>query len=60
MTNVTIPFGGKPFTFSVPERNLIEVLSPKPSIPLSDLTAAIDNALDHPIDQPPWNQRDPA
>jgi len=56
MTNITIPFDGQPLTFSVPERNLIEVLSPKPSTPLSDLAGAIDTALDHPIDQAPLKQ----
>jgi len=56
MTSVTIPFDGKPLTFSVPEQNLIEVLSPKVKKPLDDLTAAIDNALAHPIDQAPLEQ----
>lgn len=56
MTSVTIPFDGKPLTFSVPEQNLIEVLSPRPSKPLEDITAAIDYALDHPIDQAPLEQ----
>ena len=56
MTSVTIPFNGKPLSFSVPEQNLIEVLSPKPSVVLSNLEAAIDKALDHPIDQPPLKQ----
>ena len=56
MTKVTIPFDGQPLTFSLPEENLIEVLSPKPTTPLSDLTSAIDNALDHPIDQAPLEQ----
>lgn len=56
MTQVTIPFDGKPLTFSVPEQNLIEVLSPKPSKPLSNLASAIENALDHPIDQAPIGQ----
>ena len=56
MTSVTIPFDGKPLTFSVPEHNLIEVLSPRSSEPLGDLTQAINNALDHPIDQPPLGE----
>jgi len=56
MTKVTIPFDGKPLTFSVPSRNLAEVLSPKPSKRLTNLTAAIENALDHPIDQAPLGQ----
>jgi len=56
MSKVTIPFDGKPLTFSVPEHNLIEVLSPKPSTPLSNLATAIDYALDHPIDQAPLKQ----
>jgi nickel-dependent lactate racemase len=56
MTSVTIPFNGRPLSFSVPGQNLIEVLSPKPSVVLSNLEAAIDKALDHPIDQPPLKQ----
>jgi nickel-dependent lactate racemase len=56
MTSVTIPFNGRPLSFSVPGQNLIEVLSPKSSVVLSNLTAAIDKALDHPIDQPPLKQ----
>jgi len=56
MASVTIPFDGKPLTFSVPDHNLIEVLSPKTSEPLSDLTAAIGDALDHPIGQAPLGQ----
>lgn len=56
MTSVTIPFDGKPLTFSVPEHNLIEVLSPKPSKPLSNLADAISDALDHPIDQAPLGE----
>ncbi len=57
MTKVTIPFDGKPLTFSVPRQNLVEVLSPKPSKPLGNLTAAIENALDHPLGQAPLGQR---
>jgi hypothetical protein len=37
MAKVTIPFDGKPLSFEVPERNLAEILSPKPSTPLSGL-----------------------
>lgn len=51
MTNVTFPFDGKPYSFEVPERNLLEVLSPRPSVPLSDLDWAIKDALEAPINQ---------
>jgi nickel-dependent lactate racemase len=37
----------------VPDRNLADVLSPKPSTPLSDLEGAISRALDAPIGQEP-------
>ena len=53
MANVTIPFGGRPVTFGVPDRNLAEILSPKPSTPLSDLDQAINAAFDAPIGQEP-------
>ena len=56
MASVTIPFNGSPLSFSVPGQNLIEVLSPKPSVVLDNLTAAINEALEHPIDQPPLKQ----
>ena len=57
MTTLTIPFGGKPRELEVPDRNLAEVLSPKPSKPLPDLDAAIETALDAPIGQPPLEAR---
>ena len=53
MANVTIPFGGRPVTFGVPDRNLAEILSPKPSMPLNDLDLAIKDAFDAPIGQEP-------
>jgi nickel-dependent lactate racemase len=53
MANVTIPFDGNPLSFTVPDRNLADVLSPKPSTPLSDLEGAISRALDAPIGQDP-------
>lgn len=53
MAIVTIPFDGNPSSFAVPDRNLAEVLSPKPSKPLSDLERAINLALDVPIGQEP-------
>lgn len=53
MAMLTIPFDGNPLTFEVPDRNLAEVLSPKPSTPVSDLDGAIDAALDTPIGQEP-------
>ncbi|WP_372683461.1 nickel-dependent lactate racemase [Desulfosarcina sp.] len=53
MATVTIPFDGNPVTFGVPDRSLAEILSPKPSTPVSDLERAIDAALDVPIGQEP-------
>jgi nickel-dependent lactate racemase len=52
MAIVTIPFGGAPVDLEIPDRNLAEVLGPKPSRALPDLDAAIEAALDTPIDQP--------
>lgn len=51
MTLVTIPFGGRPLGFDVPDANLAEILSPHPSRPLENLSAAIEEALDRPIGQ---------
>jgi nickel-dependent lactate racemase len=53
MSIVTIPFGGEPHELNVPDRNLAEVLSPSESRALPDLDAAIEAALDAPIDQFP-------
>ncbi|MFW2368999.1 MAG: nickel-dependent lactate racemase [Desulforhopalus sp.] len=53
MANVTFPFDGKPYSFEVADRNLVEVLSPKPSEILSNLDQAIKKALDSPIGQSP-------
>ncbi len=53
MASVCIPFGGMPLSFDVPDRNLAEILSPRPSTPLADLEGAIDSALDSPIGQEP-------
>lgn len=53
MANVTFPFGGKPYRIEIADRNLAEVLSPKPSTPLSDLDRAVHEALDGPINQRP-------
>jgi len=53
MAEITIPFGGAPLRFEVPDRNLAEVLSPKPSTPLADLDAAVAAALAAPIGAPP-------
>ena len=53
MATVTIPFNGNPLSFVVPNRNLAEILSPKSSIPISDLDRAIDDAFDAPIGQDP-------
>jgi len=56
MANVTIPFDGNPLSFTVPDRNLADVLSPKPSTPLSDLEGAISRALYAPIGQDPMEK----
>jgi len=56
MAEVTIPFDGQPLRFTVPEQNLAEILTPQSSEPLDDLTAAIDTALDQPINQAPLEQ----
>jgi len=56
MTTVTMPFGGKPLRFEVPDRNLAQVLEPNGSTPLADLDAAIATALANPIGQPPIEQ----
>ena len=56
MATVTVPFDGAPLSFAVPDRNLAEVLSPRPSTPLSDLGQAIDAALEAPIGQDPLEQ----
>jgi len=53
MPMLTIPFGGKPHELEIPDRNLAEILSPKPSQAVPDLDAAIEDALDAPIEQPP-------
>ena len=41
MAHATIPFSGSLYSFEVPDRNLAEILSPKPSEPLPDLDGAI-------------------
>ncbi|MCB2145139.1 MAG: nickel-dependent lactate racemase [Deltaproteobacteria bacterium] len=53
MATVTLPFDGSPVTFGVPDRNLVETLSPRPSTPLRDLERAIEEAFDAPIGQEP-------
>lgn len=53
MTTLTIPFGGKPFELDIPNRNLAEVLSPRPNKAVPDLDTAIEAALDTPIGQSP-------
>lgn len=56
MAIVTIPFGGEPIEVGIPDRNLAEVLRPRPSAALPDLDMAIETALDAPIDQPPLRE----
>lgn len=51
MAQVEIPFGGTPYTFTIPDKNLIEVLTPVHSTPLADLDREIEKALDQPIGQ---------
>jgi len=51
MTLVTIPFGNRQLGFDVPDANLAEILSPHPSRPLENLSAAIEEALERPIGQ---------
>lgn len=53
MAQVEIPFDGNPLLFAVPGKNLIEVLTPAHSTPLTDLEQEIEKALDNPIKQPP-------
>lgn len=52
MPEVTFPFGGGSLSVDVPDRNLAEVLSPRPSRPIDDLPAAISAAFDSPIGHP--------
>jgi len=56
MTQVSIPFDGKPYTFEVADENLIEVLSPVESSPVGDLDAEIHRALSNPIGQAPLGE----
>jgi len=53
VTEIQIPFGGRPYLFSIPPENLAQVLRPAAPAPLADLGAAVESALDHPIGQPP-------
>jgi len=57
MATLTIPFGGESCKLEIPDRNLAEVLSPKPSKALPDLEGAIEAALDAPIGQVPLEAR---
>jgi nickel-dependent lactate racemase len=52
MAILTIPFGGESQNLEIPDRNLSEVLTPRPSQALADLDAAIKAALDAPIGHP--------
>lgn len=56
MANVTIPFDGNPVSFGVPDRNLAEILSPRPSKPISDLEKAIEAAFDASMGQEPLDK----
>ena len=56
MAKVTIPFGGVPTSFEVPDENLIEVLSPDEAPAVADLDAEIDRAISNPINQAPLEE----
>lgn len=56
MVRVEIPFGGHPVSFEVAKENLIEILSPAHSLPLSNLEKEIESALNAPIDQKPLEE----
>ncbi len=49
MPTITIPYGSKNFSFSIPEANYVETVSPRSVQPFSDEDAAIEAALDNPI-----------
>jgi len=49
MAEVHIPFGGIDLSFRVDDRNLAEILTPQPSVALTDLERHIAHALDNPI-----------
>jgi len=53
MAEVILPFDGKPYRLQVPDKNLAEILSPKPFPTVANLEAEIEHALDHPIHQAP-------
>ena len=53
MATIALPWLDGQISFEVPDRNLIEVLSPKAVAPVPDLARAIDEALDAPIDLGP-------
>jgi lactate racemase len=57
MTQFTIPFDGKSYRLDVPDRNLAEVLSPRPGQCVKDLAAEIERVLSHPINQEPIENR---
>ncbi|MGW8186257.1 MAG: nickel-dependent lactate racemase [Desulfobacterales bacterium] len=51
MANVTFPFDGTTCNFAINDKNLAEILSPRPSEILADLDRAVAAALDAPINQ---------
>lgn len=51
MAKVRFPFDGGEYSLEVEDKNLSEILSPRPSQPLADLDRAIEEALDDPIGQ---------
>ncbi len=57
MTQVTIPFDGKPYRFDVPDHNLAEVLCPRSAPSVEDLEGEIEKALSSPINQEPMEHR---
>ncbi|MCU0575188.1 MAG: nickel-dependent lactate racemase [Syntrophobacteraceae bacterium] len=57
MAEIIIPFDGKPYRLKVPDKHLVEVLSPKPFPAVAELETQIEHALDHPIRQAPLETR---
>jgi nickel-dependent lactate racemase len=56
MAKILMPFGGQTIGVTIPDGNLAEVLTPKATETLPDLDAAIERALDNPINQPPLEE----
>jgi len=50
---VKLPYGEGTIELSLPEKNLLEVLEPKPVPAVEDAAAAFEESLDHPAGLPP-------